>query len=191
MKFLLLFLFGLTAFSQGANNKKESPEEKLAKIAEQQRDLEIKCGIEAIPFYKQKYVPQAKKEMLELNTKIKRYEAGLAKLSKGSNKYKARMAEFKELQNQVKANKIILVYIDHYVEMKLAYKNEDMVKYKEKLKVCLRLTQTYYQLTKKSFPPFVSEYMNRKYQKEVASLNEQKKKLMKKKPTKRQQASTQ
>lgn len=57
-----------------------------------------------------KYVPQANKELSELERKKTRYETGLAKLAKSSRSYKTRKAEYDVILKTIKAKKIIIVY---------------------------------------------------------------------------------
>ena len=122
---------------------------------------------------------EAVKAQKDLAPKIKRYEAGLAKIENKKGKtYKRRSAELKELKDQLKANKIILIYKEQYEkELRLSalIRNPEHKEKRVEIEAALNkqalllneLQTNYQELSNQKFPEFVSEYrklLNKKKQ---------------------------
>lgn len=134
----------------------------------------------AIPYFKEKYEKLAKEKLRELDRNKTRYEAGLAKLTKGTKRYKARESEFKDILNKIKAQKIILIYAKQFTAQLDAYDSKDNQKHIKQKTICEGLRDKYSEYTGEKFPNFIEEY------KIIRS-----KKKGSKKTTKKRTASTQ
>ena len=134
----------------------------------------------AIPYFREKYEALAKEKLRDLNKEKTRYEAGLAKLTKGTKRYKAREAEFKTILNKIKAQKILLIYAKMFTAQLDAYDAKDTATHNKQNIICTELRNKYTEFTNEPFPNFIEEY------KVIRA-----KRKGKTKSTKKRQASTQ
>ncbi|WDE98183.1 hypothetical protein PQO03_20410 [Lentisphaera profundi] len=129
--------------------------QKNMKIAYSDNQLE---QLKALEFFEYNYVKKAKKELTEVKKTITKYERGLAKLAKKSKVYKTRYAELKELKNEEKSHKILILYPSIYTKAIDFYVANNFVEQQKHMKLKMELEKQYKELSKKDFPNIAGEY---------------------------------
>lgn len=161
MKYVIIMsLMSLSLFAVDKKKDVKTLTPLEQRIERLRQQVEHRANMRAsIPYFKFKYEKIAKEKLQDLEKEQKRYEAGLAKLQKGTKKYAARSKEYQDILNKIKAQKIILVYAKHFEESLDAYDNKNSELYAEKSKICSELTNKYTEYTNEAFPNFLGEYL--------------------------------
>jgi hypothetical protein len=144
-------------YSQKKSDKPLSASEKRIQRLKAQLEL-IKTTREAIPYYKFKYEKPASEKLQDLEREKKRYEAGLAKLQKGSKKYKARHKEYNDILNKIKAQKILIIYPKILTAQLDAHDKKDSENFAKHQNTCFDLQSKYKEYSGDNFPNFLGEY---------------------------------
>ena len=162
MKYILLIItaciFSPYTIAQKKTDKPLTATEKRVLRLKAQLEL-IKTTREAIPYYNFKYGKAANEALKELERDKSRYEAGLAKLKKGTKKYEAREKEYKDILNKIKAQKILIVYPKVLKSQLDAHDNKDSANMAKHQNTCFELQAKYKEFSGDNFPNFLGEYM--------------------------------